>query len=102
MAEGLDLIYSAGLYDYLNDEVAARLTSILFRALRPGGVLLLANLAPNRNAAFMEAMMDWWLILRSAGELAQVTELIASSTIAEQRSFSGVDGTVVYLELRRS
>src|SRR5262249_214248 len=40
---GFDLIYTAGLYDYVSQPVATRLTEILFGWLNPGGRLLVAN-----------------------------------------------------------
>ena len=61
-----DFIYSTGLYDYLDQRVATRLTAKLFESLLPGGELLLANFHPkNHGSAYMEAFMDWWLIYRS-------------------------------------
>jgi len=59
----VDLAYAAGLYDYLPDEAARALTTALFRMLRPGGRLLIANFTPAAfDAAFMEAMLDWHLV----------------------------------------
>jgi trans-aconitate methyltransferase len=73
---GFDLIYSAGLYDYLDDRVARVLTHKLVTMLRPGGVLRVANLTPGLpDTPYMEAMMDWWLTYRTADELRSlVTE----------------------------
>lgn len=72
--EGLDLIYSAGLFDYLSDPMAIALADRLFDMLRPGGRLVIANLTPDlKNIAYMEAMMDWWLIYRDEMSLRRVT-----------------------------
>jgi len=62
----LDLVYSAGLYDYLTDLVARRLTSVLYSRLRPGGRLLVGNLveAPDSTWA-MEYVVGWHLIYRT-------------------------------------
>jgi len=58
-----DLIYSVGLYDYLDTATAQRLTSRLFDALSPGGRLLYANFAPDiHSVGYMDAAMDWRLI----------------------------------------
>ena len=40
-----DLIYAAGLFDYLAERMAVRLTSVMFGMLSSGGRLLLANFA---------------------------------------------------------
>lgn len=65
------LIYSAGLYDYLDDRTAAWLTSTLMSMLRPGGQLLIANFVPESVArGYAEAFMDWRLIYRTPAQLA--------------------------------
>jgi SAM-dependent methyltransferase len=58
----LNLIYALGLYDYLNDPIAQKLTQTLFDMLAPDGKLVLANYAPDSQArGYMEAFMDWFL-----------------------------------------
>lgn len=60
-----DLIYAAGLYDYLDDRLGARLLEIMTSALNPRGKVLVANFLPNiPDAGYMEAFMDWWLVYR--------------------------------------
>ena len=60
-----DLIYAAGLYDYLPDQVARRLTNQLWCNLRPGGKLLIANFVDCWEASYMEGAMDWYLLASS-------------------------------------
>jgi SAM-dependent methyltransferase len=61
--ENLDLVYAAGLYDYLSQSFATRLTKIMFDMLRPGGKLLVANFIPDhREVGYMETFMQWHLI----------------------------------------
>lgn len=61
-----DIIYSAGLFDYLSDKLARRLVTGLLARLRPGGVLLIPNFMPGMSEAhYIEAFCDWWLILRN-------------------------------------
>lgn len=65
-----DLIYSAGLYDYLPQETARTLTSALSRRLTPGGRLLVGNFIPNcYGRGYMELIMDWKLVWRQPEEL---------------------------------
>jgi hypothetical protein len=62
----LDLVYSAGLYDYLPDPVAARLTALLYSRLRAGGRLLTGNLVEAPDTTWMmEFVLDWSLRYRS-------------------------------------
>jgi extracellular factor (EF) 3-hydroxypalmitic acid methyl ester biosynthesis protein len=62
----LDLIYCAGLYDYLSDLLGTRLTSILYSGLRPGGRLLLGNLVEAPDTTWvMDFVMDWSLNYRT-------------------------------------
>ncbi len=65
-----DLIYSAGLYDYLTEIVARRLTTVLYTRLHPGGRLLVGNLceAPDSTWA-MEYVVGWHLIYRTEEDM---------------------------------
>jgi len=93
-----DFIYSAGLTDYLEDEFVERLIAALARRLAPGGRLLICNMTPETcGAAYMEAVMDWWLIYRTPAEM----EKLAASTGLPWGVFVSQDRHVVYLELRR-
>jgi extracellular factor (EF) 3-hydroxypalmitic acid methyl ester biosynthesis protein len=62
----LDLIYSAGLYDYLTDAVGRRLTSVLYSKLRPGGRLLIGNLTEMPDCTWMmDFVLGWPLVYRT-------------------------------------
>ncbi len=75
-----DFIYSAGLYDYLSDDVARRLTAKLAGMLNPGGRLLIANMLPELpSAAYMEAVMDWWLVYRTLHQLKNLAGGLGSA-----------------------
>ena len=67
-----DLIYAAGLYDYLPDKVARRLTGVLSSRLRPGGELVVGNFAGCWESGYMEAIMNWFLLYRTETELLSV------------------------------
>lgn len=96
----LDFVYAAGLYDYLNDRVAARLTKIMFDMLSSGGTLLVANFTPETpDIGYMETFMQWKLIYRTPCQLKQVMNEIPLNTIAEQKLFCDQHGNVAYLKL---
>lgn len=101
--ESLDLVYAAGLYDYLEAPVAARLTARMFSMLGPRGRLLVANFATTlRDAAFMDAFMNWPLIYRTEKDVEHFADEIAPEQIAIRRLYRDAPGNVIYLELRRA
>lgn len=70
-----DLIWSAGLFDYLENRLAALLIKKLWRYLKDGGKFIFGNFSPKnpiRNG--MELVGQWHLIHRSAHELIQIGE----------------------------
>lgn len=97
-----DLIYSAGLSDYLEDAVTRQLTSSMFAALRPGGTLLVANFAPSlRETGYMEAMMEWKLIYRDEADVARFSADLPAEQVREQTITRDLCGNVVYLTVRK-
>ena len=74
----------------------------MFRSLRPGGRLIVANFAPElRDIAYMEAIMDWRLIYRDETALVTLASGIPSACIAAQSITRDRSGNVVYLTLDR-
>jgi extracellular factor (EF) 3-hydroxypalmitic acid methyl ester biosynthesis protein len=97
--EGMDFIYSAGLYDYLADRFATRLTAQLFRSLRAGGSLVVANFVRMMEDGWMEALMDWRLLYRTPEQVRLFSSEIPESAIASQRVFTDPFLNVAYLEI---
>jgi len=97
--DGMDFIYSAGLYDYLAGRFATRLTAQLFAALRPGGTLIVANFVRMMEDGWMEALMDWWLLYRTPEEVGQFSSEIPDEMVASQRVFMDPFANVAYLEI---
>jgi SAM-dependent methyltransferase len=68
-----DLIWSAGLFDYLEDRVVVLLLKKMWRYLKEGGKIIFGNFSqnnPTRNG--MELVGKWYLIHRSAEELIRL------------------------------
>ena len=96
-----DFVYAAGLYDYLNDKVAARLLQALFDRLKPGGKLWIANFMPDIvDRGFMEAYMDWWLIYRDERDMMKLAEALPANATAE--TFVEHEQNIVFLEAVRN
>ncbi|HZF00954.1 MAG TPA: class I SAM-dependent methyltransferase [Methylomirabilota bacterium] len=89
-AEKFDLIYCAGLFDYLAPDTCRALIGLWYDSLSPGGLMLIANMndtKPFRN--FIEFILDWHLIYRDSREiLSLVPECCRETTrvIAEPTS----------------
>ncbi|OPY74789.1 MAG: DNA-binding transcriptional dual regulator Crp [Syntrophorhabdus sp. PtaU1.Bin050] len=65
-----DIIYSAGLTDYLDDRVCAALVSRCHGHLEEGGVLILGNFGyKNHNKVFLDQVLQWKLIHRTEEDL---------------------------------
>ena len=68
-----DLIWSAGLFDYLTDRLFVRLVRSLRPFLQPGGEVVVGNFSEfNSSRDYMELMGDWFLEHRSEEKLAQL------------------------------
>ena len=98
----LDLVYVPGLYDYLTDRVATRLTRYLFDMLAPSGQLLIANFSPSiGDMGYMESFMAWRLVYRDPIQLAALSADIDSSRWSSKQLFWDEHESVVFLELTK-
>ncbi|QGY05514.1 class I SAM-dependent methyltransferase [Methylobacterium mesophilicum SR1.6/6] len=93
-----DLVYSAGLFDYLQDTTAVALMKAMFSRLKPGGVLSVANFTRDSHGrGFMAGFMDWCLIYRNEQDLQTLAD--AAFPKASYRIFRDQPRNVVYLEV---
>jgi extracellular factor (EF) 3-hydroxypalmitic acid methyl ester biosynthesis protein len=99
-----DLIYAAGLFDYLNDSIAASLIETMASCLAPGGVVLVGNFVPsNHSRPYMEAIMDWHLVLRDASDLRRLADsVLQRPDIDECAAPVDPHGNIAYLKLVKS
>ncbi len=95
-----DLVYCAGLFDYLPDPVCSRLMAIFWNLVAPGGLLLVSNVHSNNpSRGWMEYMVDWHLIYRDAG---QMHDILPPDVPREQvRIFVEEIGVNIFAEIRR-
>lgn len=66
-----DVVYCAGLFDYMSDRICKRLMNIFYDLLAPGGLLIATNVdasKPFRHS--MEFILEWHLICRNHDQLA--------------------------------
>jgi extracellular factor (EF) 3-hydroxypalmitic acid methyl ester biosynthesis protein len=101
--EPFDFVYAAGLYDYLNGNVAATLTARLFELTKPGGRLLIPNFAPScPHRGYMESCMAWDLIYRDEYDMTRLIARIPADQIASYDVYSDPSGSVVYLSVEKA
>jgi extracellular factor (EF) 3-hydroxypalmitic acid methyl ester biosynthesis protein len=98
-----DLIYALGLYDYIPELVAQRLTAVLFDMLAPGGRLLIANFTPGIvEAGYMEAVADWFLIYRSSQQLRQLSAELPAELVGARELWIDDVRCVAYLRITKA
>jgi hypothetical protein len=98
--ETFDLIYSTGLYDYLDDRLATKLTQRMFEMLNPGGRVVVANFVPNLLcSAYMEALLDWKLIYRNVDQVRALAQTIPVSEIATLGTYLEENDNIAFLDI---
>jgi extracellular factor (EF) 3-hydroxypalmitic acid methyl ester biosynthesis protein len=99
--QSYDLIYCAGLFDYLSDRTCKRLMTLFHQSLVPGGLMLATNVAPaSPNRGSLELILDWHLIYRDAAHFAR----LCPDEVPEEEVRVLSDDTCVnvFLEARKS
>lgn len=67
-----NLVWSAGLFDYFNDDIFKRLITRFLNNVKPGGELVVGNFcSSNPDINYME-LLDWVLHHRDANKLIQL------------------------------
>lgn len=70
---GQDLVYSAGLFDYLPTKIAQSLIRALYSCLNPGATLIVGNLkAPTDGIWSAEFVTDWSMIYRTKEDMEEL------------------------------
>ena len=77
-----DLIYSAGLFDYLSDAVCRKTIAILYKLLNNNGMLVIGNVDPcNEFKYCMEYCAEWYLIYRTQANLIKLGKDAIGATL---------------------
>ncbi len=68
-----DLVYCAGLFDYLTENACKRLMEIFYKLVAPGGLLLATNVNDINPLRYgMEHLLDWHLIYRNEAAMRAI------------------------------
>jgi SAM-dependent methyltransferase len=94
------LVWSAGLFDYLNDALFRRLLKRLLPIVNAGGAIVIANFSDyNPSRAYMELIGGWYLVYRSKSQITQLAlDCGVQPGCIEIRSTS--DGIIHFLHIR--
>jgi extracellular factor (EF) 3-hydroxypalmitic acid methyl ester biosynthesis protein len=98
--EKYDLIYCAGLFDYLSDRVCKRLMDIFYDLAAPGGLIIATNVEkanPIRN--IMEYLFEWHLVYRDRVQFESLKPDLAPAGTVSMTSDS--TGGNIFLEVRK-
>jgi extracellular factor (EF) 3-hydroxypalmitic acid methyl ester biosynthesis protein len=98
--ERFDLVYCAGLFDYLSDKVCRRLLEIFYEQLSPDGLLIATNVAANPARNEMECFLEWHVIHRTVQQMRALVPTRASrENVTLKHDPTGVN---VFLEIRNA
>lgn len=97
-----DFVYASGLYDYLNDKVAIKLTQKCMQMLKPHGVFLFANFAEDIVVdGYMETFMNWALLLRTGEDMQRIITASTEAGTVQSHIRYGANRNIVYGLIRK-
>lgn len=96
--EPYQLVYCAGLFDYLTDRVCSKLVRLFYDWCAPGGRVFVTNVhAGNPVKGLMEHVMEWHLVLRDEPGMLRLSPDPENSKI-----YTDTTGINVFLEVHKS
>jgi extracellular factor (EF) 3-hydroxypalmitic acid methyl ester biosynthesis protein len=96
-----DIVYCAGLFDYLSQRVCKRLVELFCTMIKPGGIVIVTNVAAaNPRKAWMEYVMEWNLIYRDESEMADL--IPEGFPVARTEITPDSTGVNLFLEIERA
>jgi extracellular factor (EF) 3-hydroxypalmitic acid methyl ester biosynthesis protein len=96
-----DLIYCAGLFDYLNDQVCQQLTGLLYDMLAPSGLLITTNVdVSNPIQHWLGSILEWRLIYRSGRQYETLGAHLPNKE--DIRIWSDETGVNLFFEMRKA
>lgn len=93
-----DVVYCAGLFDYLSDRICRRLLRLFHHWTLPGGLVLTTNVHTNNPIkGTMEHLAEWYLILRDEDDMLALAPELDVQRVKTERT-----GVNVFLEIRKT
>ena len=87
-----DFITSTGFGEFLDDEKLARLYSIFYEVLRPGGVMVTSAMRRTRVAGYLLELAELHVHYRSAEDLAAMARTAGFANVSTSTDRSGIQG----------
>lgn len=92
-----DLLYCAGLFDYLSDRVCRRLMQLFHAWLKPEGLLVVTNVHPRNGVRyFLQHVLEWNLIYRTEDQMEDLGKEFSRHSVDTDET-----GVNVFLEVRK-
>jgi extracellular factor (EF) 3-hydroxypalmitic acid methyl ester biosynthesis protein len=94
-----DVVYCAGVFDYLSDQVCQRLMDAFYDLLAPDGLLIVTNVDKHPARHEMECFLEWNLIYRDANQMRTIVpRRAAPENVLVRCDATGVN---LFLEVRK-
>ncbi len=98
--ESYDIVYCAGLFDYLSQKVCKRIVELFTKLLRPHGIVITTNVAStNPRIGWMEYVVEWNLVYRNDWEMLDLIPL--DGTVLQTDLKRDATGVNLFLEIRK-
>jgi extracellular factor (EF) 3-hydroxypalmitic acid methyl ester biosynthesis protein len=95
-----DVVYCAGLFDYLSDRICRRLLEVFYDLLAPGGLLIATNVdISNPSRSWMEYVLEWHLVYRDADQFLKLAPAKAPPAASSVKAEA--TGVNIFLEVRK-
>jgi len=92
-----DLVYCAGLFDYLSDKICTRLMSLFYRWTLPDGITLSTNVHERHPVrGCLEHVLEWYLLVRNEQGMYRL-----AGNLPNPRVYTETTGVNVFLEIRK-
>jgi SAM-dependent methyltransferase len=89
---GANLIYSAGLFDYLPDSVAQKLLMKLYELLGIGGRLFVGNLRETPDTTWLlDYVLNWPLVYRTRESMESLASVLSPTPRTIRIAFDGTE-----------
>jgi extracellular factor (EF) 3-hydroxypalmitic acid methyl ester biosynthesis protein len=95
-----DLVYCAGLFDYLPDKICKQLMNIFYDMVAPGGLLIATNVdRSNPIRQMLDYVLEWHLIYRNGRQMLSLRPDRADPELTTV--MSDETSVNIYLEVRK-